>query len=76
MPDWLEWFLFCAVIIGLFWVPKVYYVVRSRKWPSVIGIMTNIRTVGGGDAEVPVLTVSYEYDHKSYESEVASDPPY
>lgn len=70
MPDWIEWFLFCAVIIGLFWVPKVYYVVRSSKWPSVVGIMTNIRTVGGGDADVLVLTVTYEYDQISYVSDV------
>jgi hypothetical protein len=69
MLHWLHFFLICAacvsVFFGPFWLLKIYYIVRSRNWQVVIGIMTEIRRIDGSE-EGPVLTVSYMYDQASF----------
>lgn len=65
MPDWVKFILFVMLCFGPFWLIKVYHIVRSNRWPSVIGTMTNIHLVEGAD-EGPTLTVGYEFDHIKY----------
>lgn len=70
MPDWVILVLSVTVCFGPFWLIKVYQIVRSSRWSSVIGVMTHIRYVKGAE-EGPSLTVSYQFDNINYVEKVS-----